>query len=112
MQKEIRKQMILRRKNFLPTLFIIALLLCLIIGLIYFTPPANGFIITLFFFLIFVFLLFLVSLLLGNTKNGLIISTAIIIFLILRMFGVGNILNLLLLSSLAILAIKYASFKK
>jgi hypothetical protein len=28
------------------------------------------------------------------------------------MFGVGNILNLLLLSSLAILAIKYASFKK
>lgn len=112
MHKEQRRQLVLKRKNFLPTLLLIVSILFAIIGIVYFLPPNNGFVIFLFFLLIFLFFLFVSSLVLSNTKRGLIISTLITIFLILRLFGVGNILNALLLLSLGIIAEIYARFTK
>lgn len=112
MHKEQRRQLILKRKNFLPTLLLIVFIFFTILGIIYFFPPNNSFIISLFFILTFLLFLFIFSLAFGKTRNGLIVAVAINLFLVLRLFGVGNILNFLLLTSLALVAILYEKFKK
>lgn len=111
MHKEIRKQMVLRRKNFLPAIVTILLLLASLVSIIYFTDPNSSIFVFLFFLNLFVFLFILVSLLLTNSKTGLIVSICITIFTILRYFGIGNILNAILLAGLGIIAVIYTRHK-
>lgn len=112
MHKEIRKQMVLRRKNFLPSLVITLFLLVSLISIIYFTDPNSSIFVFLFFLDLFTFLFILFSLLLTNSRTGLIISVCLTFFVILRYFGVGNILNAILLSGLGIIAEIYERFTK
>ncbi len=112
MQKEIRKEMILRRKNFLPSLVIIIVLFTTLVSILYFTDPSSQLFLILFFTNLFAFLIFFLSLIFGNSRRGLILSICITIFTILRMLGVGNILNAILLASLGIIAEIYASTTK
>lgn len=107
MHKEIRKQMVLRRKNFLPSLIITFILLLALISTIFFLDPAKSLNIFLFITNLFVFLIFLFSLILGSSKLGLIISFCITLFIILRYFGIGNILNAVLIAGLGIIALLY-----
>jgi len=101
MRKKDRKEKIRRRKNFFPTLIIIFLSWAIIIGVVYFLNPGSTGAIPLFIIVIFIALLFTFSTLLANTRRGFIISLATVIFLILRYFGVGNIINFLLIIGLA-----------
>lgn len=112
MHKEQRRQLILKRKNFLPTLLLIVFIFLALLGMVYFFPPNNSFIISLFFILIFLLFLFVFSLIFGKTRNGFIVAVGITLFLVLRLFGVGNVLNFLLLTSLALIAILYEKFRK
>jgi len=99
MRKRKRKK---DRKNYFST-FILTAILWLLVGIIvYFTDPQTPFVVLAFFFLFFFALLFTLSTILSNTKRGFIISLALVIFLILRTLGVGNLLNLLLLSGFVI----------
>lgn len=107
MQKEIRKQMILRRKNFLPSLVITILLGISLALIVYFTDPSESIFVFIFFLNLFLFSMFIFSLLFANSRRGLIISVCLTLFVILRYFGVGNILNAVLLAGLGIIAIIY-----
>ena len=100
--KARRKEQNLKRKNFLPTLLLIILLWLLLFGLIYFVDPTLFGALPAFFILVFASLLFTFSLIFANSRQGLILTSAITIFLILSYLGVGNILNVLLLSGVAI----------
>lgn len=100
--KTRRKEQTLKRKNFLPTLLLIILLWLLMGALIYFVDPASFGALPAFFILVFASLLFTFSLIFANSRQGLILSSAIALFLILSYLGVGNILNVLLLSGVAI----------
>lgn len=96
-EKSVRK-----RKNFLPTLFITALFWSLIGFIVYFVDPETIGIVPLMFVLAFFAQLFTFALLTENTRRGLLITLVTTIFLILRYFEVGNILNFALLVGVAI----------
>lgn len=112
MKKEKRQQLILKRKNFLPSLMVTVILGLFLSAIVFFTEPHGGFLILLFFVLTFLFLFFLLSLLFVSSKKGLVVSILTTIFLVLRMYGIGNILNAILLLGLAIIAIVYERFAK
>lgn len=112
MHKEIRKQMILRRKNFLPSLVITFLLLLSLISIVYFTDPKQSLFVILFLANTFSFFFFLFSLILASSRRGLIISICLTTFVIFRLFGIGNILNAILIAGLGIIADIYARFTK
>jgi hypothetical protein len=96
MRNEIRRLQALKRKNYLPTLALTFLLYLAIFGLIYSFDPGSGWPIFVFFVLVFLASLFTFATLLSNTKRGLIIAISLTFFLFLRFFGVGNILNAIL----------------
>lgn len=112
MHKEIRKEMVLRRKNFLHSLIVTFLLLLSLISIVYFTDPSSSMFIFLFFVNLFACLFFLTSLILANSRRGFVISLCITIFAIFRLFGIGNILNAILIAGLGIIAEIYAQFTK
>ena len=105
-----------RGKNFLPTLIIILFLWLCFAFLIFFVEPemVKNIIIPgsylLFFINLWLALFFTLAIVLGNSLRGLLISTFVIIFLILRLFMLGNWLNFLLLAAIAIAFDRY--FKK
>jgi len=96
--KEKRK----RRKNFFPTLILIFFSWALVGLIIYFIEPDTFAIVPLFFAVVFFALLFTLATLFSNTKRGLIYCLFLTTFLILRYFGIGNLLNLLLLTGITI----------
>jgi len=102
MKRELRKQQVLKRKNFLPTLLITIFLWLFLGSLIYFIDPDTFAAVPLFFVLIFSCLLFTFSLIFAGGRRGLIGSVSITLFLILAYFGIGNILNLLLMVAIAV----------
>jgi len=107
--KKIREQKMKRRKNLLPTLILIFIFWGIIFFIIYFLDPeANG-VIPLFFIILFGALLLSLSLIFANTRRGILYSTGLLIFMLLRYFGVGNILNLLLILGVTAAADFYLS---
>jgi len=76
----------------------------LTVGLVYFIDPEATFALPGFFLLIFLSLLFTFSTIFASSRRGFLISAGFTLFLILRYFGVGNILNFLLISGLLITA--------
>jgi hypothetical protein len=92
MKKHLRTKEIHKRKNFFPTLVITLLLWIFLAVLVYFVEPDFT----------FVAILFTFSTLLTNSRRGLIFALALTLFLILRYFGVGNIINFLLIMGVAI----------
>lgn len=102
MKKELRKQQVLKRKNFLPTLLVTVLLWSLLSALIYFVDPDTFGVIPLFFVTVFTSLLFTFSLIFAGSRRGLVASSSLTLFLILSYLGVGNILNFVLILAIAI----------
>jgi len=96
--KEKRK----RRKNFFPTLIAIFISWGLAAFIVYFIEPETLGAIPVFFLIIFFALLFIFSTIFANTRRGVITATGLVIFLILRYFGVGNILNFLLIFGITV----------
>lgn len=102
MNKELRQKIIKSRKNFFPTLIITVLLWLSLGTLVYFVEPDTPGVVPLFFINAFFALLFSFSTLFENSRRGFIVSFTLVFFLILRYFGVGNIINFLLLVGVAL----------
>ncbi len=98
---QARKKEITSRKNFLPTMLAIFILWFGIFFIIYFLDPFSFGVIPLFFIVLFFALLFSFSMLFANTRRGLLSASGMTIFLLLRYFGVGNFLNLILIVGLS-----------
>lgn len=96
--KEKRK----KRKNFFPTLIAIFITWGLIAFIIYFIEPENFGAVPLFFLTAFFAFLFTFSTILANTRRGIVFAIGLTFLLILRFFGVGNILNFLLIFGVAV----------
>lgn len=106
-KKSIRHSNTLRRKNFLPSLILTILLFLGLGALIYFIDPQVTGAIYVFFLVLFFSLLFFFSLVLASSRRGLIVSICLTIFLILRYFGIGNILNFIIILALGLVTELY-----
>lgn len=95
-----RKQNLTKRVN--PAWILISFIWIAIIGLVYFIDPSTTGAVPLFFSLVISGLYLLFSLVLSNSRRGFIISLGITSFLILRYFGLGNFLNLILIAGVLI----------
>ena len=111
MRNNLRKEQVLKRKNFLPTLLITVILWLTLGGVIYFVDPDTFGAVPLFFILTFMSFLFTFSLIFASSRRGLVASTATTLFLILSYLGVGNILNLILIVAIAICIELYLAHK-
>ena len=89
------------RKNFLPTLVVISILWGLIALIIYTVDPISTGAVPLFFCLLFVALIFTMSTIYANTRRGILTSIVITLFMVLKYFGIGSLLNLFLIAGLA-----------
>lgn len=111
MKRKSRKEQVLKRKNFLPTLILTILFWLLLGALVYFVDPGTFGVVPLFFITFFVALLFTFSLIFANSRRGLITSISLTLFLILLFLGVGNYLNLILIVAIAIATELYFTLK-
>ncbi len=69
-------------------------------GIVYFVEPQAFGAIPVFFFMVFLSLVFTLSILFANTRRGVIVSLCALIFLVLRYFGIGNVLNFIFVFAL------------
>lgn len=98
-KREKRREILRKRKSFTPTIVVSFALWTLIVFLLLFVDPVTPGIIYVFFILLF-FAIFLPSaLLLAKARRGLLLTLVIIIFLVLRYFQIGNVINLILIAS-------------
>jgi uncharacterized membrane protein YbhN (UPF0104 family) len=113
MQKmnKLHKKEVLKRKNFLPTLIVTLFIWLALGGIIYFLEPDIFGVLPLFLVLFFFALLFTFSILFSNTRRGFLTSFGLTLFLILRYFGIGNLLNFFLIASILITTEFYFSRK-
>jgi hypothetical protein len=95
--KRRRKLELKERKNYLPTILIIAGLWFSVILFIFFIDPQASWAIPMFLLLIFASVLFTAAILLANTRRGILLAMAITIVLGLRIVGMATPLNIILL---------------
>lgn len=74
--------------------------------MVLFIPPDTFGAMPAFFILTLLVIFFPASLVFANSRRGFLLAFGVVFFLILRLFGIGNVLNLLLLSGI-LLAIEY-----
>ncbi|MBU0578761.1 hypothetical protein KJ628_02135 [Patescibacteria group bacterium] len=91
-----------QRKNIFLNLILIVFLWVSVGFVVYFIDPFSIGAVYLFLVLIFLALLFTFSTFFANTRRGFLIAFGLTLFLIFRYFGVGNILNFLLIVALVI----------
>ncbi|QQG41940.1 MAG: hypothetical protein HYV90_01350 [Candidatus Woesebacteria bacterium] len=101
----------LKRKNFFPTLLVTILLWLGTAGIVYFVDPGTFGATPLFFIVAFFTLLFTFSLLFADSRRGMVTTIASTLFLTLLYLGVGNVLNLILITAIVICIEMYYSFK-
>ncbi len=98
-----------KKKNFLLTT-ILAILLWLAWAIIFlFVPPEISLVPILLLGITFLATLFTTSLVLANTRRGLLISVGVAIFMIMNYYGIGNYLNILLIAGILITVEYYLS---
>ncbi len=100
------------KKSSLAYLLASLLSLFFLVFLIYFIDPATFFIIPLFFISAFLFVFSVVSIFVDDMRKRLIVSVAVVAFLILRFFKMGNIINFFLLLGITITILVYESYSK
>jgi len=98
----LRHNSIRQRKNFFPLLAATILSWLLTGTLVYFVDPATTLVIPVFFILVFFSLLFTFSIVFANSRRGLIVTAGLVIFLTLRFFGIGHVLNFILILALCV----------
>lgn len=101
-----------RNKNFFPSLVITIALWGGLALIILFVDPAQSGALEIFFALFFLALLFTFSLLLINTRRGLIVSLCATVFAILLYLGIGSLLNLLLIIGASVMFEIYFTKRK
>ncbi len=106
-----RKKEVKLRKSFLPTFIITVFLWLGVFGIVYFVDPHQSGAIPLFFVAVLFALFFALSIVFINSRRGFIVALALTVFVILRYFGLGNLLNFFLLAGIGIAAEIYLSSK-
>lgn len=102
-----------RRKNYWPTLILIGILWGLAALMIYWVEPelVKNFILPglylPFFLIFFPASFFTLAIIWGNSRRGLLSALGLNIFLMLRVFNLGNSLNLVLLFGILIAVDRY-----
>ncbi len=96
-----RKEHITRRKNFTVSFLLLILLWVSIPLLIIFVDPSTPWSVPVFIGIVFVALTFTFSFLLINSRRGILIGSVCTIFLILRFYGLGSLINFALVAALA-----------
>jgi len=105
--------MLKRRKNYLPTLILIVVLWTLLGLMLYFVEPALVKDILIpgvylpFFLIFFPAGWFTLSIIWGNSRRGLLTAIGLTVFLLLRIFQFGNVLNLVLILGILIAVDRY-----
>ncbi len=104
MQKmdKLHKKEVLKRKNFLPTLIVTLFLWLTLGGVVYFLEPDTFGLLPLFFVLAFFAFLFTFSIIFSQTRRGFLTALGLTLFLILRYFGIGNVLNFILIAGILV----------
>jgi hypothetical protein len=87
----------LRRKNFLPSLFVTVFFWVLLGVLVLYTNPEMAVNLFSFFLVLFFAFLFTFSLIFVNSRRGFLMALAITFYMLLRFLGLGGLINLLLL---------------
>jgi hypothetical protein len=100
---KLEKAKIKRRKNFLPALILTLIFWGGLAWLVYTFPPESVYLIISFYLLFFTAVFFTMALSFGNSKTGLTIASWAFLFLLLRYFKIGNLLNLSLLALIFLL---------
>jgi len=95
---KLQSAKIKRRKNFLPALILTLLFWGGLGWLVYTFPPESFWLIISFYLLLFVAVFFTTALSFGNSKIGFMAAWWVLLFLLLRYFKIGNLLNLSLLT--------------
>ena len=95
--KTKRIEKVKRRRNFFPTLILTLIFWLTTLLIIYFFDPSITGAVPLFFISLFISLFLTLSLIFANSRRGILFSSGIFIFIVLRYFGVGNVLNLILI---------------
>jgi len=92
----------MRRKRFIPKIFLILFLWTAWFCLIFKFPPETPSIIGVFFLLFFGALSSTLSLILSNQKYAFLLAGTSTVFLVLRILKMANILNIILLLALTL----------
>jgi hypothetical protein len=95
--KRRRKLELKERKNYLPTVLITVGLWLSVIAFIFFADPQAMWSIPIFLLLVFSSITFTFSVVLGNTRRGILIAMAITIILGLRIVNMATAINVVLL---------------
>jgi len=95
------------RRNFLPTLFLALFFWGLWTWLVFSTAPIHSYLIIAFYLLLFSASFLTAALIFANSCRGFLVATAIVGFLLLRYYQLGNPLNLILLLSILLCAELY-----
>ncbi len=102
-----------RRKNYLPTLVLILILWGLLALMLAYVEPElikdvliKGAYLP-FFLLFFPASFFTAAIIWGNSRRGFLTAAGLTIFLLLRLYGLGNVLNLLLILGIVIAVDRY-----
>jgi len=96
-----------RRKNFLPALILTLIFWGGLGWLVYAFPPESFWLIVSFYLLLFGAVFFTIALSFANSKVGLIGALWVLLFLLMRYFKIGNLLNLSLLTIIFLLLSVY-----
>jgi len=86
-----------RRKNFLPSLFLAFVFWAIWAFIILKVPPGSFFSFLVFYLFLFLAVFLSLALIFANSRRGLLISIAFIVFLFLKQVKLASILNLLFL---------------
>jgi hypothetical protein len=100
------------QKSIAPNLIFTILLWLSLSFIIYFIDPSTFAIIPIFLILFFSSIFFTLSIFTKKLITKLIISSSFTLFLILRYFALGNIVNFFLLSGITITILAYESYFK
>lgn len=101
-KKELRKKTVVRRKNFLGLFVLTGFLWFSIFIIVYFVDPQYPWAIPLMLLTLLSALFVTCTAIFENKRRGALISIAIVLFLLLRIIGIGNVLNFILIMAIAI----------
>lgn len=110
-KKNKRDREIKRRKHIIPTAMLSILFWLTTLYVIFFINPLEQGSLQIFFFSISLSLFFTFSLVFSNKRRIISLTLSVVFFLTLRYFGIGNIINILLILGLVITSEIYFSKK-
>lgn len=100
--RQKRKKIVRERKNVLPALLAMVSLWAILFFIVYLVDPQTQLAIAAFFAVLFLAGFVTFSLVFADQTRAFLLASGVTAFLVLRLFSLGNIINLFLMSGLVI----------